>query len=292
MTAEPDLEFDRSSLGDPIAGPSALGSDWRRLWTLTWTLAITDFKLTFFGSVLGYLWQLMKPLMLFGVLYLVFSEFLDISANEKYFPVALLLGIVVFGGFSEGTSQAVTSLVMREPLVRKVDFPRLAVPLASVLTSLFNLVLNLIPVFVFLLIAGGRPRWSWLELPLLIAMLMVFVAGLAMLLAGLYVRARDVKPIWEVIVQALFYATPIFYTLDLVRMKSGSDLIPTLIMCNPLAAILQQMRHAIVDPSYTDTAQAMGGWAYVLIPAGITIGVFVLGYVVFSREAPRVAEDL
>jgi ABC-2 type transport system permease protein len=285
-------DFDRAALGRPIAGPSARGGDARRLWHLTWTLAITDFKLTFFGSALGYLWQLMKPLMLFGVLYLVFSEFLDISASEEYFPVALLLGIVLFGFLSESTSQSVRSLVLREPLVRKVDFPRLAVPLASILTSVFNVLLNLVPVVVFLLAAGGRPRWSWLEVPLLLALLIALAAGLGMLLSALFVRYRDIEPIWDVILQAMFYATPIFYTVSLVKEKSGSDLIAKLIMCNPFAALLQQMRHALIDPSHLSAGAAMGGWVWVSIPAAIGVGLLALGYTVFAREAPRVAEDL
>src|SRR3954454_15880275 len=131
-----------AGLGAPIKGPTALGADPRRLWRLTWTLATTDFKLRFFDSRLGYLWSLMRPMMLFGVLYLVFTEALKFGSDLPDFPVALLLGIVLFTFFSEATSQAVRSLFNREPLVRKVEFPRLAVPLASVLTATFSLMLN------------------------------------------------------------------------------------------------------------------------------------------------------
>src|SRR3954447_22883989 len=192
---------DYSTLGEPVKGPSALGSDRKRLLRLTWTLAITDFRLRFFGSALGYLWQLMQPLMLFGVLYTVFSVLLDFSGSERFYPVALLAGIVMFSFISEATTNSVRAIINREPLVRKIDFPRAAVPLSTVLTALMNLGLNLIPVVLFLLAAGGRPRLSGLETPLIIAVLTVWVLGLAMLLSALFVRYRDVEPIWTVALQ-------------------------------------------------------------------------------------------
>jgi ABC-2 type transport system permease protein len=276
--------------GTQIKGPSALGNDPRRLIRLTLVLAVTDFRLRFFGSALGYLWQLMRPLMLFGVLYAVFSTFLKFTGPERYYAVALLLGIVLFSFMAEATGGSVRSLLARESLVRKIDFPRLAVPLATVCTALFNLALNLIPVLVFLLAAGGRPRWSWLEVPVLIALLTLFMVGLAMLLSALFVRYRDVEPIWEVVLQVMFYASPIFYTVDLVAKKS-SKAIAEALLCNPFAAILQQFRHAFIDPSHKSPFEVLHG-ALVLIPIGTIVIVVVLGAVVFTRAAPRIAEEL
>jgi ABC-2 type transport system permease protein len=254
-------------------------------------LAITDFRLRFFGSALGYLWQLVQPLLLFGVLYLVFSLLLNFSGSERFYAVALLLGIVLFSFLSEATSGAVRSLVERENLVRKVEFPRLAVPAATVLTALLNLSLNLLPVAVFLLAAGGQVRLSWLELPVLLAILVVYAFGFAMLLSALFVRYRDVEPIWTVVLQVMFYATPIFYTVTLVREKASQSVL-SLMMCNPFAAVLQQARHSFVDTSHPSVSDAMGhGWM-VVIPLVITAAVFAIGLVVFSRAAPRVAEEL
>jgi ABC-2 type transport system permease protein len=279
------------ALGRPIKGPSALGSDPRRLIRLTWALAVTDFKLRFFGSVLGYLWQLMRPLMLFGVLYFVFSEFLSLGSDVRYYPAALLLGLVLYAFLAEATSQSVRSLMLRENLVRRIEFPRLAVPMATILTALFNLALNFVPVVIFLLASGGRPEWSWLELPFVIAFLVLFAVGLAMLLSALFPRYRDIEPIWDVVLQIMFYAAPIFYTLQTVSEKAG-DTAAKIIMCNPFAAAMQQARHAFVDPSHLSARQAMGNDMLLLIPIGITVLVVVVGYVVFSREAPRMAEDL
>jgi ABC-2 type transport system permease protein len=279
-------------LGTRIKGPTAMGSDFGRMLRLTWTLAATDFKLRYFGSVLGYLWSLVQPLMLFGVLYVVFSVLLDFSGSEKFYPVALLSGIVMFNFIAEATSGSVRSIVSREPLVRKIEFPRLAVPLATVLTALFNFSLNLVPVFVFLLIAGGEPRWTWFELPLIVAVLTIWLAGIAMLLSAMFVRYRDIEPIWSVVLQVLFYATPIFYTLDTVGQKTGDAWVGNLLMINPFAALLQQFRHAIIDPSHLSAAAAIGGTWRLAAPMLVIVLTVALGWTVFSRMAPKVAEEL
>lgn len=275
----------------PIKGPSAFGSDIRRFWRLTFILAVTDFKLKFFGSVLGYLWQLMRPLMLFGVLYVVFTEFLDFAGDARFYPVSLLFGIVLFQFFGEATGASVRSIVNRENLVRKIEFPRLAVPAATVLTAIFNLSLNLISVAIFLVLSGGRPRLSWLALPPLIALLAIFAFGLAMLLSALFVRYRDVEPIWDVVLQVLFYGSPILYGLDTVIDKAGQT-VATLIMCNPFASIMQEARHVFIDPSHVSASAGLDSDAMLLVPLGIIAATFAFGLWVFVREAPRVAEDL
>jgi ABC-2 type transport system permease protein len=277
-----------TALGTPIKGPSALGSDPRRLWHLARTMAVSDFKLRFFGSALGYLWQLVRPLMLFGVLYVVFTQVIRIGGDVELYPVALLLGVVLYTFFAEATGGALGSLVDRESLIRKVDFPRLAVPLAAVLTALMNVALNLIAVLVFLLAAGGSVRLSWLEMPVLVLALALFTTGLGMLLSALYVRYRDVKPIWDVVLQVVFYASPIFYPIDVVQERS--QLAAELMMLNPFAAIIQQARHAFIAPSHPSAYDVAGPW---LIGTCIVfVGAVALGYRVFSRRAPTIAEQL
>jgi ABC-2 type transport system permease protein len=278
------------ALGPPIKGPTALGDDPRRLWNLARTMAVSEFKLRYFGSSLGYLWSLMRPLLLFGILYAVFTQIVRVGAGVELYPVALLLGVVLFGFLGEATGGALTSLVDREALIRKVEFPRLAVPLSTVLTALMNVGLNLIAVFVFLLAAGGSVRWSWLEMPFLLAALALLAGGAGMLLSVLYVRFRDVKPIWDVALQALFYASPIFYPIEAVSRHHQT--LAHVLMLNPFAAILQQARHAMIDPSYDTAAQAIGPDWRLLIPLAIIVLALVLGYAVFRRAAPRMAEDL
>src|SRR3954454_7328944 len=275
-------------LGAPIAGPSALGGSPRRFAYLALTLAATEFKLRFFGSALGYLWQLVRPLMLFGVLYVVFTQFVKVGGPVAFYPVVLLANIVLFTFFQEGTG-AVGSMVDRESLVRKIHFPRMAIPVSVVLTAGFNLVLNLCVVMLFALASGVRPRWAWLQAPLLVLVLAALVLGLAMLLSALYVRYRDVKPIWEVVLQALFYATPVIYAVEALGVSTR---VRELIMMNPIAAILEQFRHAVIDPGAPTAAEAAGGTLHLLVPLGVLLAAFVIGYRVFARAAPRIAEEL
>jgi ABC-2 type transport system permease protein len=279
-------------IGREIKGPTALGDDPRRLWQLAYTLASTDFKLKFFGSFLGYLWQLVNPLMLFGVLFLVFSFALSLDQGVRYFPVALLLGIVLFSFLSEATSSAVRSLVQRENLVRKVDFPRLAVPMASVMTSVFNLGLNLVPVWVFLLASGGRPRVAWLGFFVVAAVLVLFAFGLAMLLSIAFVRFRDIEPIWNVVLQVLFYTSGVFFTVDAIAQQKHGQLFVDLLFCNPFAAILASARHVLVDPSWEAPWQAVSSPWLMLIPGALIVGSVVFGFLLFRAQAPKVAEDL
>jgi ABC-2 type transport system permease protein len=273
----------------PIKGPTALGSDPRRFWHLTQTLAITEFKLRFFGSALGYLWQLMRPLLLFGILYVLFSEVLSLD-TAPFYAEALLLGLFLYTFFSDATKGSLGSLVTRESLLRKIEFPRLAVPLGVVLTALFNLGLNLLPVFVFLLIDGGTVRVQWLEFPILMALLVVLSTGLAMLLSSLYVRYRDIEPIWDVVLSLMFYGSPIFYTISTVAERS--ETLAHLVMLNPFAAILQQSRYAIFGAGHPSAAEAIGGTLRLGLPLAIAVAILWVGWLVFSRRAPRIAEEL
>jgi ABC-2 type transport system permease protein len=270
-----------------IHGPSAYGGGWRRFFHLTWLIASTDYRLTYFGSALGYLWSLMRPLLLFGVLYVVFSEFLRFGEDIPHYRDLLLLNIVLYMFFVEATTSAVRSVVARESLVRKMHFPRMVIPLAVVVTSVLNLAANLLAVFAFILIDGVEPRATWLLLPVLLVPLVAFVAGISMILSSLYVSYRDVQPIWGVFAQLVFYGTPILYVIDTVP-----DSMRQIIMANPLAAILEQARHWLVDPTSPGFAEAIGGGAWWLLPVGIFVAVCAFGLWIFNREAPRIAERL
>jgi ABC-2 type transport system permease protein len=271
-----------------IVGPSALGGSWKRFAYLSLTLALTDFKLRFFGSVLGYFWQLLRPLMLFGVLYFVFTEFVKIGDAVKFYPVVLLTNILLFTFFQDGTA-AVASVVDREGLVRKIQFPRMAIPVSIVLTAAMNLALNSIVILVFALASGVKPGVRWLEIPLLLALLVMLILGLAMFLSAAYVRYRDVKPIWEVVLQMLFYASPVIYALETIDI---SNTVRQVMSLSPIAMILQQFRHAVIDPAAPSAAAMAGGTGMLAIPLSIIVATFVLGYWYFNRAAPRIAEEL
>ena len=281
-------EIQQQGLGRPIRGPSALGGDLRRLVHLTVTLAVMEFKLRFFGSALGYFWQLIRPLLMFGVVYVVFTEFVRIGDDVRFYPAALLTSMVLFGFVADATSGAVTSVLDRENLVRKIEFPRLVVPMAVILTSLFNLALNLLAVLVFVLATGVEPRWEWLAFPVILLVLLAFVAGISMLLSALYVRFRDIKPIWDVLLQVLFYASPILYVIEMLP----SERLQHFVMLSPVAAILTQVRHSVIDPAAPTAADAAGGTLPLLVPGALIAGLLVLGFWVFNRDAPRIAEEL
>jgi ABC-2 type transport system permease protein len=287
-----------AAAGFVVVTPSAVSGDWRRTVYLSFTLAATELKVRFFGSALGYLWSLMRPLMLFSVLYVVFSQLLRLGNAIEFYPVVLLMGIVLYTFVSEATGDAVESMVKHESLIRRVAFPRLVIPLAVTVTAAFNLLMNLIVVFGFMALTGrllgSGPRidvrWTWLELPVLIGLLMVLALGVALLLSVLYVRFRDIKPIWQVVLQALFYVTPILYPIEAVRSQYPEAL--KFVMCNPLAAINQQVRYAVIDPTAPSAGAAIGGTGMLLVPLAIIAALFVAGLVCFARLAPRIAEEL
>ncbi len=275
-------------------GPSAIGGDLRRFAELTLTLARTEFKLRYFGSVLGYVWSLVRPLLFFGVILLVFSTIFNFQGKIKNYPVYLLTGIVLWTYFGEATAGCVSCLVDREGLLRKVRFPRMVIPLSVSLTALFNLGMNFIAVIVFALVSGIEPRLLWLELIPIVLGFVVLATGVGMLLSALYVRFRDIQPIWEVIAQVLFYISPIMYPASVYLGHNGHDYhLQRIALLNPAATLLTQMGHAFIDPATgPSAAHAAGGAVRLIIPLGLIVGIFLLGWWVFTREAPRVAENL
>jgi ABC-2 type transport system permease protein len=275
-------------MAQEIRGPSAYGGGWRRFVNLTWLIAITDYRLTYFGSALGYLWSLVRPLALFGVLYLVFSRFLKFGNDIPHYRDLLLLNIVLFTFFTEATGQAVRAVLNRETLVRKMHFPRMVIPLSVVVTSMLNLAGNLVAVFVFILIDGVQPRWTWLLLPLILVPLVMFTAGVSMILSSLYVTYRDIGPIWSVLAQLLFYATPVLYAVE----KIDPPALQKVLLANPLGAILQQARRWLIDPNAQGAAHAIGGFPWWLLPLGLFAGTCAFGLWIFNREAPKIAERL
>jgi ABC-2 type transport system permease protein len=200
----------------------------------------------------------------------------------------LLTSIVLYTFFQEATNNAVTSVVDREQLVRKIQFPRLAIPATAVLTSTFNLVLNLIVVFIFCLASGVTPHGTWWQVPFLLALLWILTMGVSTLLSALFVRARDVKPIWDVILQVLLYGSPVIYAIETIPSPQAREWL----MMNPIGAILQQMRHALIDPTAPTAWEVAGGAHRMIVPLGIIVGVTALGLWYFNREAPRIAEEL
>jgi ABC-2 type transport system permease protein len=270
-----------------VRGPSALGGGSRRFFDLLWLMSVTEFKRVYFGTVLGYVWSLVRPLMLFAVLLFVFTKVFKIGSGLPYYPVLLLTGIVLYTFFQEATTNSVSSVVAQEGVVRKTQFPRLVIPLSVSLTAAFNLSLNLVVVLGFVLAWGVDPAWSWLLLPIPLALVFVFAASVSMALSVLYVRFRDVLIIWTVVAQVLFYATPILYPIEAVP-----ESYQHLIFVNPLAPIFEQVRVWAIEPGAPTAVDVAGGVTGLLPAAAIYVAVCAFAVWIFNRDAPRIAEEL
>lgn len=273
----------------PVNGPGALGGGWRRFRDLLILIAVSDFKKAYFETVLGYAWSLLRPLMLFGVLLVVFTEVFRIGeAGVEHYEVFLLLNIVLFTFFQEATTGATTAVVAHEGIVRKTQFPRLVIPMSIVLTAFFNLGMNLVAVLIFTLVFGVTPMWTWLLFPVLLAALLILTAAVSTYLSALYVRRRDVSIIWSVLATALFYGSAVLYPITIV--PEGT--LRFVLFCNPLVPIFVQANHWLIDSGAPTAVEAAGSWTQLLIPAAVFVGICVLAVWFFHREAPRVAEEL
>lgn len=286
--ATTEREDDRLAFPTPTTNiaPSAFGGDLRRLWNLTFTLAVTEFRLRYLGSVLGYVWSLLRPLLFFGVIYVVFTQIFKASSGAHY-GVYILCNVILWTFFLEATNASIQCLVAREGLLRKMRFPRLAIPFSVCLTSSFTLAVNLVVVVIFALANGVTPRLTWLEMPIIIGIWGLLALGIGMILSVLYVRMRDVQPIWDVIAQVLFYGSPFVYTLSRYPHSARGY-----VLINPFAALVQQTASAFIDPSYKTAHGVMGGWVNLLEPVGIIVAIVAIGFWLFIKRAPLIAENL
>ena len=251
-------------------------------------LVRTDFKLRYQGSALGYVWSLLKPLLLFVILYTVFVYFLKMDKGVPHFPVYLLLGIVLWNFFTETTVQSLGAVVGRGDLIRKVQIPRWMIPVSTGISALINLSLSLVIVGVFMVINGVVPGMSIILLLFNIFILYVFALGCSLFLSAAYVRFRDLSYIWEVVLQAGFYATPIIYSLSLVP----SEFIQKILLLNPIAMIIQDARYNVIDSSIPSTWTMYDNHLWLLIPYGIIVTVVFFGVWYFKKESKSFAENI
>ncbi|MBI2588981.1 ABC transporter permease [Candidatus Saccharibacteria bacterium] len=252
-------------------------------------LVASDFKLRYQGSVLGYLWSLLRPLMLFGVLYVVFTQVFNVGKDVPYFPSYLLLGIVLWTFFTESTMSGLNAITGRGDLVRKVSVPKHIIVISTTLSAFINFSLNLLVVIIFMIIGHVPFRASLVFVPLLIVELALLCLAVSFTLSALFVKFRDISHIWEVILQALFYATPILYPLT----YPSSQTIRELLSINPLTQIIQDMRSITITPQTLTTKQVFNSqflgrvWPviFILVLAAISIWYF-------RRSSRNFAEEL
>ena len=253
-------------------------------------LVITDFKLRYQASALGYLWSILKPLLLFVILYVVFGVLIGATGKIPHYPVYLLLGVLMWNYFSEVTNIGATSIVAKGDLLRKLNFPKYVIVVAGSISAFINLVINFCVLAGFMIVNGVELHVDSIMLIPLLLELFVLSIGMAFLLSALYVKLRDVNYIWEVIMQAAFYATPIIYPLQLVVAKS--HLAAQLLLLNPMAQIMQDARSVLItDQTLSFEALYGNGWLR-LIPIGITVVIGLGAAVYFRKRSPFFAEEI
>jgi ABC-type polysaccharide/polyol phosphate export permease len=248
---------------------------------LIWVLAKTDFKLRYQNSALGYVWALLQPLLLFGVLNFVFSSVFNRGGSIKYYTLQLLVSIILYTFFSEGTNAGMASLVSKSQLVTKIYVPRWTIIVASTLNSAMIFVMNLVVIAFFFALKGFMPS------PISIFMFFVFslavyaiVLEFSLLTAPLYARFRDLLMIWSVITRALFYATPIIYPLSTIPEKYHK-----ILLLNPMAYIIHFNKEALINNHFPDI------WQTLIFIATIVV-FFAIGIFAYKKLIPKVAEEM
>lgn len=245
-----------------------------------------DFKVRYQSSVLGYMWSLLKPLFMFLILYVVFTSVFKLGKGVPHYPVYLLFGIVLWNFFTEATMVGSTSIVASGDLIRKISIPRYLVVIASSTSALINLALNLVVVMIFVVFTGIHPMLTWLIFIPLLLELYILAQAVAFFLSALYVRFRDINYIWELVIQAGFYATPIIYALSLVPLHYQK-----LMMLNPVAQIIQDSRYSLV------THASVTGWSilrfpFSFVPLVAVLVIAVLSMLYFKHESKTFAENI
>lgn len=246
----------------------------------------TDFKIRYQGSILGYFWSLLKPLFLFAILYIVFTFIIPLGKDVENFAVYLIIGVVMWNFFSEATTIGASTVVNKGDLIRKISIPRYLVVIASSLSAFINLWLSLLVVFIFALLSGIAPTFGWLMIIPLALEAFILVLGISLLLSAAFVKYRDISYIWEVVLQAGFYASAIIYPLQKVPEE-----LHKWFFLNPMVQIMQDARYFIA----TDTSVTIWNtvsFPYVLIPFIVIALVSVWGWTYFKKRSKFFAEDI
>lgn len=260
-------------------------------------LVKTDFLLRYQGSFLGIAWSVLKPLMLFCVMYVVFVKFLRFSDGTDTFPLVLLLGISMWNFFTESTTMGLCSITTRGDLLRKINFPKYIIVVSATINALICMSINLGVVIVACILSGVQFTVNVFWLPINLVQLYLLSLGVALLLSTLNVYFRDAQHIWEVVLQGLFYATPIIYPLSMVEQKLGEVapgvglLVEKLMLLNPAAQIIQDIRHNLIAPATTPTIWTLSDNIFFqMIPVALTFALLLWGVHVFRKYSPKFAE--
>jgi ABC-2 type transport system permease protein len=262
---------------------------WRYPMILLRELVKTDFKLRYQGSILGHLWSILRPLMMFAIMYLVFVRFLRFGEGIPHFAVSLLMANVLWSFFAEATGQGMQAIVARRDLLRKINFPKYIIVVSATVSALINMAINMCVVLVFAIINGVEFSWTALWVLPLVLELYVFALAMAFLLSALYVRFRDIQHLWDVFLQALFYFTPIIYPVSMI--VAMSPVAAKMMLLSPIAQVIQDVRFNLITREGTDTLVTLGtSWWWIALPFVIVAVVTILAVIYFRRNSRRFAE--
>jgi len=274
-----------NSSGPPVFGEAAWAAPQSRRrsrgsgygW-LVLQFALKDFKIRYTHSALGYLWSVINPVIFFALYYVVFSVFMRFTIPK--YPAFLLLGVVIWNFFSEGSAHGTGSLLARGDILSKMVLPREVVVYSALLSAALTFVINLLVLVVVLWVMGSPLRPPAICFPLLLLDLVALTLGVSLLLSPIYVRFRDIGYLWGIVLQAGFWVTPILYSELMVPAKWR-----WLVWCNPIGRIITDSRRAVVYGLWP-------GGRGLLITTVYSLGICILGALVFRRLQGRVVEYL
>lgn len=253
-------------------------------------LVRTDFKVRYQGSALGYMWSLLRPLFMFVILYFIFVYFLKIGKGIPHWPVALLLGMVMWNFFTEITNQGLKAVVGKGGVIRKINFPKYIIIVSASISALINLAFNLVVVAIFLIINHVAPSWCWLLIPLFIVEIYVFAIGCAFVLSTIYVRYRDINFVWDIFVQAAFYASAVLFPIS--RVANESALAAKVLLMNPVAQAMQDARHFLLPATMPSANHYINHQWLIFVPFVVIVLTVILGATYFRRRSPYFAEEI
>lgn len=256
---------------------------------LIWQMVVADFRVKYQGSVLGYLWTLLKPIFMFGILYFVFTVAFPLGKGIEYYPAYLILGLVMWNFFIEGVVMGMGSIVGHGDMIRKVSIPKYTIVLSSTVMALINFILNLSVVFIVMTLVRVQLTWHIILFPLVVLEMFILTTGLGFLLSALLVKFRDMTNIWDIASQALFYLSPLLWLPSVISEKFGHIL--KLLFLNPLAQIFQDARWALITQQ-TETPYSVNGlWLGRVLPVCLVILVGIASYYYFNKQSKYFAEE-
>lgn len=236
---------------------------------LIYELVIRDIKVKYRRSILGYLWSLLNPLLMMTVMAVVFSHVF--RANVKNYPLYLICGQTLFSFFTESTSMAMHSVLANAGLIKKIYIPKFIFPVSRITSSFVTMSFSLAAILIVMLVTRARFYWTILLTPIPIVFLFLFCCGMGMMLSALSVYFRDITHLWGVATLAWMYATPIFYTIDMMP-----DNLMRLMKLNPMYHFLNTFRNLVMLGNIPGPNAWIG-----CIASGIVF--FALGLTVFGK---------